>query len=103
MIARDLGALPEVIQDSGGGFVYRTDEDLLDAMNRIASFPSLREELGERGYAAFLQNWSRDAHMHIYFDFLEKNARAKYGWVPWRTEAAVGRELEIHCNRPIPR
>ena len=28
-IVRDLGALPEVIQESGGGFVYRTDEEPL--------------------------------------------------------------------------
>jgi glycosyltransferase involved in cell wall biosynthesis len=34
-IVRDLGALPEVIQDSGGGFVYRTNEELLEAMRRI--------------------------------------------------------------------
>ena len=39
VIARDLGALPEVIHDSGGGFIYRTDEELLAAMNRIATSP----------------------------------------------------------------
>ena len=34
VIVRDLGAFPEVIHDSGGGFIYRTDEELLTAMNR---------------------------------------------------------------------
>jgi len=27
VIVRDLGAFPEVVEDSGGGFIYRTDEE----------------------------------------------------------------------------
>ena len=54
-VVRDLGALPEVVQDSGVGFVYRTDEELLSALNRLAASPALRAELGERGYPGFLR------------------------------------------------
>ena len=86
VIARDLGALPEVIHDSGGGFVYRTDEELLGAMQRIASSPILRCELGEKGYRAFVQWWSREAHMKLYFDYLRKAAIKKFGYVPWEKE-----------------
>ena len=39
--------------DSGGGFVYRTDEELLEAMDRLADSPALRDELGQKGYEAF--------------------------------------------------
>ena len=49
VIARDLGALPEVIQDSGGGYVYTTDEELLQAMNEVAASPEKRQDLGEQG------------------------------------------------------
>jgi len=87
VIARDLGALPEVIQDSGGGFVYRTDTELLDAMQRIRSSPQLRTELGERGYGRFVSDWSREAHMKLYFDFLNRNALKQYGRVPWNDDA----------------
>ena len=86
VIARDLGALPEVIDDSGGGFVYRTDEELLDAIKRIATSPVLRNELGEKGYQAFVRWWSREAHMELYFDFLRKAATKKFGYVPWDSE-----------------
>ncbi|MEJ2212290.1 MAG: glycosyltransferase family 4 protein [Anaerolineae bacterium] len=84
VIARDLGALPEVVDDSGGGFVYRTDEELLEAIGRIARSPDLRGELGERGYQAFVQRWSREAHLRLYFDTLQRVAQARFGHVPWQ-------------------
>jgi len=94
VIVRDLGALPEVIQDSGGGFVYRTDEELLDAIQRIATSPMLRQELGEKGYRAFVQWWSKEAHMKLYFDFLRKAAIRKFGYIPWEKEEGTDR-LEL--------
>lgn len=89
-IVRDLGALPEVIHDSGGGFVYRTNEELLEAMRQIAISPALRVELGEKGYHAFIQWWSREAHLNLYFDFLRKAAIKKFGHVPWEREDQKG-------------
>ncbi len=85
VIVRDLGALPEVVHDSGGGFVYRTDEELLTALYRIASSPTLRCELGEKGYQAFIRWWSKEAHLELYFDFLQKAAIKKFGYVPWES------------------
>src|SRR5579883_189678 len=79
VVVRDLGALPEIVEDSGGGFVYRTDEELLAALNKIAGSPSLRAELGEKGYRAFVHLWSREAHIKMYFEFLEKAAERKLG------------------------
>lgn len=84
VIVRDLGALPEVVHDSGGGFVYRTDQELLTAINRIARSPRLRSELGERGYRSFVQSWSREAHLALYFDKLQKAAQSKFGHIPWQ-------------------
>ncbi len=85
VIVRDLGALPEVVNDSRGGFVYRNDEELLAAINRLAASPALRRELGERGYNAFVQQWSREAHMDRYFNFLRKASERKFGSVGWET------------------
>ncbi len=90
VVARDLGALPEVIQDSGGGFVYRNDEELLDALQRIAASPQLRAELGERGYDGFLRWWCREAHLRLYFEYLNSNARKKFGIVPWLSNGKPG-------------
>jgi len=86
VIVRDLGALPEVVQDSGGGFIYRNDEELLTAISQLAASPSLRMELGEKGYNAFVQNWSKEAHLILYFNFLEKLADSKLGRIPWMDE-----------------
>jgi glycosyltransferase involved in cell wall biosynthesis len=89
VIARDLGALPEVMYDSGGGFVYRGDEDLLEAMRGIAASPALRQELGERGYRSFVRWWSREAHLELYFGFLRECAIRKFGSVPWEIQAGT--------------
>ncbi len=86
VIVRDLGALPELVHDSGGGFVYSTETELLTAINRLATSTELRDKLGEQGYGAFVKWWSKEAHMALYFDFLHKAARNKFGLVPWETE-----------------
>ena len=83
VIVRDLGALPEVVADSGGGFSYRTDEELLGAMHKISGSPSLRATLGGRGYDGFVRWWTREAHMELYFRLLRELAGRKFGRVPW--------------------
>lgn len=83
VLARDLGALPEVVHDSQGGFVYRTDQELLDAMQQLSSDPDQRQRLGENGYQAFLKWWTREAHLELYFDYLRRCALKKLGHVPW--------------------
>ncbi|MCC7355347.1 MAG: glycosyltransferase family 4 protein [Anaerolineae bacterium] len=83
VIVRDLGALPEVVQDSGGGYVYRNDQELLAAIQRLAGSPELRHELGEKGYNTFVERWSKEAHMALYFDYLRKAAVKKFGHALW--------------------
>jgi glycosyltransferase involved in cell wall biosynthesis len=70
-IVRDLGALPEVIEDSGGGFVYRTDGELLDYIRKLGAARELRADLGNKGYQAFLRFWSREAHLQLYGELLD--------------------------------
>jgi glycosyltransferase involved in cell wall biosynthesis len=77
VIARNLGGLPEVVWESGGGFVYRSDDELLRAMQRIEREPGLRNELGQKGYDRFLQSWCREAHLRQYFDYLTAAAEKK--------------------------
>jgi len=77
VIVRDLGALPEVVEESGGGFVYRTEDELLDAIAQLGASPQLRSDLGEKGYAAFIRLWSREAHLRLYFDLVNEISRGK--------------------------
>ncbi len=83
VIARNLGALTQIIEDSGGGLLFDTGDQLLAAIQRIAHSDSLRAELGERGYDTFLRRWCREAHLRSYFALLEGAAQKKFGCVPW--------------------
>jgi glycosyltransferase involved in cell wall biosynthesis len=80
VIVRDLGALPEVVEDSNGGIIFRTDQELIASIEKIGRSPRFRQELGENGYQAFLKYWCREAHLEMYFDLLAKIGREKYGY-----------------------
>jgi glycosyltransferase involved in cell wall biosynthesis len=83
VIVRDLGALPEVVNDSQGGLIYNEDSELLESVNSLARDSDLRKRLGQNGYDAFLKFWCRESHMKMYFDLLAEIAVRKYGVVPW--------------------
>ena len=76
VIVNNLGALPEVVEDSGGGFIYENQTGLIEAMDKFAGNPELRKELGEKGYAAFLKYWNEEAHLERYLNAIE-TLRAK--------------------------
>jgi glycosyltransferase involved in cell wall biosynthesis len=78
VIVRDLGGLPEIVGESGGGFVYRTNEELGEAMDLLLRDSDLRAELGERGYAAWRERWTEESHLAAYFQAIEE-ARALAG------------------------
>lgn len=72
VIARDHGAVPELIRDSGGGFTYRTEAELVEAMERLRRDPELRRDLGDRGYRGYLERWSQEAHLRAYLETIEE-------------------------------
>lgn len=84
VIARDRGGLTEIVDDSGGGILFRTEEELLTAIDRLGRAPEERTRLGERGYGAFLRFWSREAHMKQYYGLVEQTARTALGRAPWQ-------------------
>jgi len=87
VIAHDLGALTEVTEQSQGGLLYRSPEELLAAMERLRTDAALRREMGKRGYQAYGQRWTERAHLEAYFQILEETARRKLGFVPWHQPA----------------
>jgi glycosyltransferase involved in cell wall biosynthesis len=70
-IVHDLGALPEVIEESEGGFAYRTTEELVAAMERLRQDATLRRELGARGHDAWRRLWTEEPHLAGYFAAIE--------------------------------
>jgi glycosyltransferase involved in cell wall biosynthesis len=71
-IVRDWGGLPECVQESGGGYVYNTDDELMAAMERLRQNPALRRELGERGYQGYVRYWSDEPHLAGYFAAIDE-------------------------------
>lgn len=79
VIVRDLGALPEVVNESAGGFIFKNDDDLAHAIEQLGRSPGLRQQLGQNGYETFLRHWTREAHMKMYLDTVNELAERKKG------------------------
>ena len=70
VIVRRLGALAEIVEESGGGFAFDTLAECRHAMDRLRREPELRSSLGRSGRATAAARWSREAHLRAYFDLL---------------------------------
>ncbi len=93
VIARDLGGTSEFVRGAGGGLLFKNDDELLEAIGELAGDARRRDELGARGYEAFIARWTEDAHIAAYLDLLERAARGKFGAVPWQP-ARAGETVE---------
>jgi len=74
VIVRNRGGMPEIVHESGAGFVFDTEQELEAAMNRLVEDDQLRAELGARGRRALQQKWSADAHIRRYLELIEEIA-----------------------------
>lgn len=72
VIARDEGAVPELLHESGAGFTYHDERELVEAMEALRRDPELRRQLGERGYQGYLERWSVEPHLRAYFEAIEE-------------------------------
>jgi glycosyltransferase involved in cell wall biosynthesis len=72
VIVRNIGGMPEIIRESGGGFIYDSERELLDAMEELLSDPSRRDRLGELGFKAVTQTYSPEAHLNSYFGLIQQ-------------------------------
>jgi glycosyltransferase involved in cell wall biosynthesis len=72
VIVHDLGALPELVAESGGGIVYRTPAELVEAIERLRTDRALRDDLGVKGQDAWRRLWSEEGHLEAYFDAIEE-------------------------------
>jgi glycosyltransferase involved in cell wall biosynthesis len=70
-VARDFGALPEVLNDSGAGFLYSTNEQLIEAMETLRSSPRSRGEMAERARRRYLEEYTEAAHLERYYRLID--------------------------------
>ena len=72
VIVRRLGGMPEAVEDSGGGLLFSTEDELLDAMRRLQTSADLRKDLGERGHRGYLAHWSEAPHLERYLSIVDE-------------------------------
>jgi glycosyltransferase involved in cell wall biosynthesis len=77
VIVRNLGGMAQPIEESGGGFVYETDQQLVAAMDQLLKDSSCRNRLGACGQKAFAEKWSVDAHLRSYFRLIRQIGTAR--------------------------
>ncbi len=81
VITNNLGALPEVVEESGGGFVYNNSEELIRIMESLRTEPETRKRLSENGYNAYRKLWTEENCLKIYFDVISKlKENRNYFW-----------------------
>lgn len=72
VIARRIGALAEMIAETGGGLSFDTPASLHDAMLRIQKDPTLRAQLAQRGREAAETTWTVEAHLEKYLAIVDE-------------------------------
>jgi len=78
VIARSLGGIPETIQESEGGLIYDTEEELVAAMDHLLENPSHRRELGQRAYQIYQHKWTPRNHLQGYLALIREIAAKAY-------------------------
>jgi glycosyltransferase involved in cell wall biosynthesis len=73
VITRNLGALPELVGESGGGLLFEDLAGLVNAIQRLAFQPALRRVLGRNGQRARYRLWSEAGHLERYFDLIARH------------------------------
>lgn len=73
VIVNNIGALPEVVQTEGGGLVYNSNKELVEAMETIRKQPEIRNKLGEQGYQSYMKNYSEEGHIEKYFSLIAEH------------------------------
>lgn len=71
VVARRIGALAEIVEQSGGGRLFDTLEQCRDEMECLRTEPALRDQLGARGRHAVMENWTIEAHLTRYLQIAE--------------------------------
>jgi glycosyltransferase involved in cell wall biosynthesis len=77
VIARRIGPFPEIVEQSGGGELFDSEDELVAAMRRLQSNPGLRAELGRSGCRASWDLWSEDVVVSRYLDIARDAARRR--------------------------
>jgi glycosyltransferase involved in cell wall biosynthesis len=77
VIVREAGGSAEAVEQTGGGIVYHTEEELISAIDRLSTDQSYRNELAQRAQAGYLQHYTAQQHLEGYLKIVESIRSAK--------------------------
>jgi glycosyltransferase involved in cell wall biosynthesis len=77
VIARNLGSMKEIIDESGGGLVYETEKELIAGMEILLVNASMRRDMCLSGYRTFKENWTPEIYLAKYFQTIESLNKVK--------------------------
>jgi glycosyltransferase involved in cell wall biosynthesis len=69
-IVRDAGGSRELVDSTGAGFVYRRDEELAEAVQRLGKDAPLRARLGNLAREGFERFYSAERHVDCYLEHI---------------------------------
>ena len=77
VIARRLGPFPDIIERSGGGILFGSDDELVEAMRTLAANAGVRRELGALARDGYEKWWSEEAVVPAYVSLVESASRRR--------------------------
>ncbi len=88
VVARRIGALAELVEESGGGRLFETADEFVRIVQALGADPALRERLAENGHAHFRAHGTAEHHLSRYLtlvdDLLARRASRARGGVEER-------------------
>lgn len=78
VISRDIGALGELVQNSGGGLCFNDFHDLARLLIRLANDHEERNRLGRNGHETYLREWHPDSHIEKYLNIVASVQQEKH-------------------------
>jgi glycosyltransferase involved in cell wall biosynthesis len=77
VIARRLGPFPEILEQSGGGELFDSTDELIAHLRALQTAPQHRAALARAGYRAFRDRWSESAVTPRYISLVSEVLRRR--------------------------
>jgi glycosyltransferase involved in cell wall biosynthesis len=90
VIARSIGPFPEIVNACDGGLLFATTDELLNAMTRMQSDSTLRNQMGSNGRRGYERLWTEEAVVPRYLDLIHGLAERKRMPVAIRSQRKEG-------------
>lgn len=82
VVVHDAGGNREAVEQTGGGFVYRSGEELRLILSMLAQDTTLQQTIAHRAQTGYEQFYSRERYVAQYLDLVKEIGRKKGVTVP---------------------